>query len=211
MTAGAFERWIRTGRPMATSFGVKFNPWHDPGNGRFTTPGAGQSFNGGGGSFGGGGATARGLWGRGTSPLPTHAHVAKPALPRQTSVSTQPATTTARPSSADKPTPALPQGWRTDVINGYSFTRDDQARTREVVGSLNLKQASRSKQTQLNAGKPDRLPTDEGGIISPRASTAPATSSIISRRIATLTDLVIGHWKISGQRVFGKASECVYE
>jgi hypothetical protein len=45
---GAFSYWLRTGRlpTVRTEDGVelKFNPWHDPTNGRFTFAGAGQFF-----------------------------------------------------------------------------------------------------------------------------------------------------------------------
>ena len=41
----AFSRWLRTGRvPSALSpdgLELKFNPWHDPADGRFTFAGAG--------------------------------------------------------------------------------------------------------------------------------------------------------------------------
>lgn len=43
-----FARWLRTGRrpPLRNSDGVelKFNPWHDPADGRFTFAGAGSRF-----------------------------------------------------------------------------------------------------------------------------------------------------------------------
>ena len=73
----AFSVWLRTGRlPVVTNAGeleVKFNPWHDPEDGRFTFAGAGRYYGaggsgrfrgGGGGSGGGGGATAREDWPR---------------------------------------------------------------------------------------------------------------------------------------------------
>lgn len=75
----AFSIWLRTGRlsSVATADGVelKFNPWHDPEDGRFTFAGSGQSygqsasggFRGeGGGSGGGGGASPHEAWLRGS-------------------------------------------------------------------------------------------------------------------------------------------------
>lgn len=67
----AFSVWLRTGKlpcvVVADDVEVKFNPWHDPSNGRFTFVGSGQNygqsgrgeFRGGGGAGGGGGASGR--------------------------------------------------------------------------------------------------------------------------------------------------------
>ena len=73
----AFLIWIRTGRlpSIGTSNGaeLKFNPWHDPVDGRFTFAGSGRNYGqngggefrgGGGGSFGGGGASSHEEWPR---------------------------------------------------------------------------------------------------------------------------------------------------
>ncbi|MES2988086.1 MAG: DNA/RNA non-specific endonuclease [Pseudomonadota bacterium] len=43
----AFEIYLRTGRRMSSGIEVKFNPWHDPEDGRFTFVGSGQYFAGG--------------------------------------------------------------------------------------------------------------------------------------------------------------------
>ena len=44
----AFARWLRTGQPptLSNSDGLelKFNPWHDPADGRFTSVGAGHRY-----------------------------------------------------------------------------------------------------------------------------------------------------------------------
>lgn len=73
----AFSIWLRTGRlpsiAAADGVEVKFNPWHDPADGRFTFAGSGRAsgqsgrgqFRGGsGGSFGGGGASSHEAWPR---------------------------------------------------------------------------------------------------------------------------------------------------
>lgn len=52
----AFEVYLRTGRRFR-SLEVKFNPWHDPDDGRFTFAGTGHYFPRGSGGFGGGGAS----------------------------------------------------------------------------------------------------------------------------------------------------------
>lgn len=60
----AFSIWLRTGRlpSVAIAYGVelKFNPWHDPADGRFTFAGSGQNYgqSGSGGFRGGGGDRA---------------------------------------------------------------------------------------------------------------------------------------------------------
>lgn len=77
----AFSIWLRTGKlpSIATANGVelKFNPWHDPADGRFTFAGSGQNYGqsrsggirgGGGGSFGGGGDSSREAWSRDSRP-----------------------------------------------------------------------------------------------------------------------------------------------
>lgn len=51
----AFSAWLRTGRrPAASDVEVKFNPWHDPDNGRFTFVGSGRYYGRGGASSPGG-------------------------------------------------------------------------------------------------------------------------------------------------------------
>lgn len=39
-----FARWIRTGNRVDDELELKFNPWHDPDDGRFTFAGAGRHF-----------------------------------------------------------------------------------------------------------------------------------------------------------------------
>lgn len=67
----AFSVWLRTGRlPAVKANGdveLKFNPWHDPADGRFTFAGAGHSY-----GQNGGVATARGAWPRQTEPSANH-------------------------------------------------------------------------------------------------------------------------------------------
>lgn len=60
-----FQIWLRTGRRVAPDSSparieFKFNPWHDPDDGRFTFARTGRYFPQGGGSFGGAGAS--GSW-----------------------------------------------------------------------------------------------------------------------------------------------------
>ena len=47
-TSSAFSWWLRTGGlPLAVSpdgLELKFNPWHDPADGRFTFAGAGRHY-----------------------------------------------------------------------------------------------------------------------------------------------------------------------
>ena len=48
----AFEWWLRTGRELPAGRERKFNPWHDPEDGRFTFSQQGRFFGSGGGSTG---------------------------------------------------------------------------------------------------------------------------------------------------------------
>ena len=43
----AFEHYVRTGRRLAEPVEIKFNPWHDPDDGRFTFAGRGRNYGGG--------------------------------------------------------------------------------------------------------------------------------------------------------------------
>ena len=77
--SSAFSWWLRTGKvPAALSpdgLELKFNPWHDSTDGRFTFAGSGQNYgksgsggfrDGRGGSGGGGGASSHEAWPRGS-------------------------------------------------------------------------------------------------------------------------------------------------
>jgi hypothetical protein len=46
---------------------------------------------------------------------------------------------------------------------GYTYKFDASNRTERVTGTLVLEPAGRSRPNQANAGKPDRLPDDQGG------------------------------------------------
>lgn len=164
--ASAFEIYLRTGRRVteaAAALETKFNPWHDPDDGRFTFSGQGRYFpgpsgprtskpangiRGGGGSFGGGGASAS--WEPTTSP-------AQALRPPATAPS-------AKPSGALRRVPAPAQERRVTIRkNGYEFSIDAHVRSRQVSGELILQQQPRSKRSQADAGKPDRRVTDDGG------------------------------------------------
>ena len=47
--------------------------------------------------------------------------------------------------------------------NGYTFAIDAHARTRQATGEIRLHPQSRSRLAQANAGRPDRLASDDGG------------------------------------------------
>jgi hypothetical protein len=114
----AFSIWLRTGRfasvTNADGVELKFNPWHDPGTGRFTFVGAGQRHGqwgdggfpgGGGGRGGGGGATGSGDWSAGLSrrkpQIPARGRT--PRVPAQTAASADHAASLK--SSAHEPFP----------------------------------------------------------------------------------------------------------
>jgi hypothetical protein len=54
-------------------------------------------------------------------------------------------------------------GVRTITKNDYDFDVDVLERTRRIRGQLRLKPERRSRREQRHAGKPDRLPNDDGG------------------------------------------------
>lgn len=197
-----FATWLRTGRwPDRTPAGAierKYNPWHDPDNGRFTFAGTGRHYGsgeqgraarpanpprrrpplrvdvpghpprrpvGGGGSFGGGGASgswdARESSGGQAKPRP------KPiprSAPAQATILPGPV----KPRPSVKPALARPvrsPTWRKVKRNGYIYWLDENNDPRQIdVPNLSIDaRTPRSRSAQRNAGKPDRLPTDDGG------------------------------------------------
>jgi len=175
----SFDVYLRTGRLVrcapASAPEVKFNPWHDPDDGRFTFAGQGTYFGGaggstfrpGGGSFGGGGAGSSESWG------PPHSRAPKPPPRNRTSPVRPPsrrvgptAPAVARPATlrADRPYAPPRETWRRVTRNGYDYRIDRGGRARQVSGQLMLAPAqSRSRPAQANAGGPDRRATDDGG------------------------------------------------
>ena len=185
-----FALWMRTGRwphpDASAAIERKFNPWHDPDDGRFTFAGQGRhygsgdggsstaraprkygKFKPGGRSFGGAGAS--GSFGK---PLPTKPE--STAKPKSNSRRDRnfpgwlPATPAPWPKPRGRPVPvrpAAPPPWRRVERNGYFYHLDDKGDPHEInvpkLGSGT--QTPRSRSAQRNAGKPDRLPTDDGG------------------------------------------------
>jgi hypothetical protein len=184
--ASAFEHYLRTGRSVARAVETKFNPWHDPDDGRFTFAGQGQYssgaarrqrnnqsrvFRGGGGSFGGGGAAgswaitkpaARGRPGSGGGGGARGSWSEAPS-PKPPSRPARP--TSEGPARSQAPTPIRrPAEPRLTVRrDGYEFSIDAHARTRRVTGEIRLESQPRSRTAQANAGKSDRRGTDDGG------------------------------------------------
>ncbi|HEX7853037.1 MAG TPA: DNA/RNA non-specific endonuclease [Sphingobium sp.] len=172
----AFEIYLRTGRripaeQLAAEIEVKFNPWHDPDDGRFTFSGRGR-FTPGGGSFGGGGGGASGTW----EPAPKSSakkasaprSFRKPVVQMGSKITTTAKTASIPPlpkPGTPKPSHATSSEPRKHVVrNGYDFEMDDQKRTRHVQGEIHLTNPqTRSRGLQRGAGKPDRRPTDDGG------------------------------------------------
>lgn len=160
---GEFGRYLRTGwwaepGPSVADVEVKFNPWHDPATGRFTSKGAGDGSwggggftGGGGGSFGGGGAT--GSWEGSTQshhdPLPKGG-----AGNRQRLSIVQSAVAAAQISVPGQSVER----------NGYTYRLDSAGRTTQATGTLTLNSdQARSRSAQATAGGADRLSTDDGG------------------------------------------------
>lgn len=164
-----FEIYLRTGVNLADAgslLALKYNPWHDIEDGRFTRAGMGRKvppkfggFGGGGGGFDGAGAS--GSW---DAPSPAKPKP-KPKLPEPR----DPPPVIARPSvpaPRERPTAGSPPSpvTRTIEANGYTFGLDAQFRPRKITGTLtDGPRSKRSRSMQANAGKPERLPTDDGG------------------------------------------------
>ena len=183
----AFLVWLRTGRvtslQQAGAVEFKFNPWHDPANGRFTfanswryVGGFGRTpYRGGGGEgFGGGGAS--GSW---SGPN-------RPAENRTRQRSDQASSRHVAPS---KSIPARAAGVETiDAVqfsaadtfrrierNGYEYQIDSDDRTRRVSGPLTLSAGQpRSRRVQALAGGDDRRSSDDGGHYIARRFNGPA-------------------------------------
>ena len=186
----AFEIYLRTGRRTVSrdeTLELKFNPWHDPSDGRFTFAGEGQYFGGlqtaaqkkpapgfraGGGSFGGGGAG--GSWDAPSEPN-------RPFIGRGGSSGGGGAAASWRSQSAELPPPGKPktapklalppvrirppraEARLTKVKNDYRFELDAHVRTVRISGNIHFEDQPRSRRSQAEAGGFDRRQTDDGG------------------------------------------------
>jgi hypothetical protein len=172
-----FLTWLRTGQvPLKTpgTIEYKFNPWHDPHDGRFTFANSGRYFNGwlrggfsggSGGRFGGGGAT--GSWSvfdRRVNPSASGPRSTRTIAQMNISrVTPAPAPNAIETKPAVRPITTT-RKWRTVVRNGYEYQIDESQRTRQVVGTLTMTDTPlRSRRAQARAGGVDRRPTDDGG------------------------------------------------
>lgn len=165
----AFTHWLRTGRLAqfhgADGVEVKFNPWHDPGNGQFTFSNSGRRWGGGvftgggGGSFGGGGATNTYPWP--DEPKPPRRKTPPHARPQDQRSKLQ--APRSGPANGAQP-PSTTSNLRRVERNGYEYQIDAQGRTRRVSGNLRLgEQPARSRAAQAQAGGMDRRASDDGG------------------------------------------------
>lgn len=179
----AFSMWLRTGRisqaDEAENFECKFNPWHDPANGRFTFAGTGryygppralpsggasQPFRGRGGSFGGGGGSGTGTYPRSGPGLHALAPVRRGLPPARRAPSENVAAAAAGVAAQLPRRRPAERPWRRVMRNGYEFQIDERQRTRRVSGTLTLGVAEgRSRRAQARAGGSDRRPSDDGG------------------------------------------------
>lgn len=182
----AFSLWLRTGRLPRLARGAaperKYNPWHDPEDGRFTFEGRGKYFGQGSGGgprsldvgmskrprepFGGYGGGGRGFNGGGAQgswdepeakPQPSSAR-GRPTRHTAEQTTSPPVTPRARAATDD------PESWSHRESNGYSYRIDRLGRTRRVFGRLVFGPAQRrSPSAQTRAGGPNRRTGDEGG------------------------------------------------
>ena len=190
----AFEMYLRTGRrPSSAAVEIKFNPWHDPEDGRFTMRGQGRyfgraaqserrdhprAFYGHGGNFGGGGggASAGASWdqkpkrvqpnlGRGGGSIGGGGATGSwSSSAQRVSEPRLPAAPPFRPTGAiSRGATSSSEARMTLRKNGYTFAIDAHARTRQATGEIHLQSQPRSRLAQANAGNPDRRASDDGG------------------------------------------------
>ena len=152
---------------------LKFNPWHDTQDGKFTREGQGARYGSDGGGFGGGGAS--GSWDK-PKPKPSGGFGggqsggggASGRWDKPKSKLMPPKKEQVKPLSSPvaKPTLAAPPKPKTQKVeaNGYHFELDEQNRTVRARGELRLDAAQlRNPTAQRDEGKPDRLDSDHGG------------------------------------------------
>lgn len=164
-----FEIYLRTGVNLAETgspLALKYNPWHDIEDGRFTRVGMGRKvpprfggYGGGGGGFDGAGAS--GSWdGPGPAKPKPKPKLPEPRDPPPVIVRKPVPAPRERPVARSSPSPVA----QTIQANGYTFGLDAQFLPRKITGTLTGgPRSKRSRSMQANAGKPDRLPTDDGG------------------------------------------------
>jgi len=173
---------------------VKFNPWHDPDDGRFTFSGTGRYFGRGEGDdsaarmherpprrgrrsepfggFGGGGDGFTGGGAGGSLPAPeAEKHEGRDRQSRsgQTRGPTPRGQAQAEPWHGGRGSDN-PRTWRRFRANGYEWRVDETGLFRDLHGTLTLSDnPRRSRTAQARAGGPDRRATDDGGhYIAPR-------------------------------------------
>ena len=190
----AFPIWLRTGTflsyPNGNRVECKFNPWHDPENGRLTFSGTGR-YHGGGGSFGGGGAT--GTWKRSE---PKNISITQ----KRRSAAIVPAGQSSGNGSARPAPSASEASFRAVTRNGYTYHIDSRERTRRVSGALTVADVPiRSRASQRQAGGPNAGRVTMAVITSRRASMAQPRRSTILRRMPTSFGAGIACLRMSGR------------
>ena len=191
----AFSVWLRTGRlslrwARGGAAEVKFNPWHDPDDGRFTFAGTGRYFGRGSssreqsgdasfsrnrrdpsfGGFGGGGQgfNGGGAGGSWEEPKPD-AREEEPygGYGDGSSNGAGASGNWPAPDAASRGTRRAidtPRSWRRVEANGYVYLIDSLDRTREISGTITYNPSQRrSRSAQARAGGSDRRPSDHGG------------------------------------------------
>ena len=186
-----FEIFLRTGRKVSdlATISLKFNPWHDPDDGRFTFRNQGTAYGGGRGGggaasgsastpkrkrtpfggFGGGGDSFNGGGASGPLPAPTRTPTDKlqsappfSAQPKQSQTAGGQVAQVRDPMP--KPRAAANPIRHVVERNGYRFGLDAKNRTLIVKGPLNFpKTTERSRTSQLQAGGSERRSDDDGG------------------------------------------------
>jgi hypothetical protein len=185
----AFSVWLRTGRlpdwARTRNSEVKYNPWHDPDDGRFTFAGTGRYFGRGSGGGRGSGRTVARMHERPSNPGPekepfggygggqsvsgvSGSWVTTEDVARQRRAELR-AGRRGDELSGGETAPiigraAARRGWRNIHANGHVWTVDETDSPREISGTIDLSVTTRRSRTaQLQAGGRDRRTSDEGG------------------------------------------------
>lgn len=195
----AFSLWLRTGRlprwarPAASE--VKYNPWHDPDDGRFTFKGRGRYFGQGGSSGASGRSLDAEMSGRRQEP-PFGGYAGEPDDFNNggASGSWETHADIVRRRRREL-TAGIRRGknWRNISQNGHTWTVDETGSARIIKGRVEIGIAQpRSRTAQRQAGGADRRATDDGGhYVAPRFNAPTASFNLTAQDV----NLNRGRWR----------------
>ena len=190
-----FEIFLRTGRKVSdlATISLKFNPWHDPDDGRFTFRDQGTAYGGGRGGggrggggaasgsaptpkrkrtpfggFGGGGDSFNGGGASGPLPAPTRTPTDKPQNSPPLAAKPKQSQSAGLPAAQIRnplPKPRATANPIRHVVerNGYRFGLDEQRRTLVVTGQLNSPKTIERSRTEQRRAGASDRRSDDDG------------------------------------------------